>query len=65
MTHNGHCCPWAKLRATASLASLHQEQGPTDQAIDMLSKAYRGFAEGFDTPDIRQAKTLLDELQAA
>jgi hypothetical protein len=50
----------------SALRSLdYREQGRTDQAIDMLSKAYHGFTEGFDTPDLKWAKTLLDELQAA
>jgi hypothetical protein len=30
----------------------------------MLSDAYAGFTEGFDTPDLKAAKTLLHELDA-
>lgn len=32
------------------------------KARDLLAPVYGWFIEGFDTPDLKQAKTLLDEL---
>ena len=29
---------------------------------DLLAPIYRGFTEGFDTPDLKEAKALLEEL---
>jgi predicted ATPase len=51
-----------ELRATASLCRLWQEQGKVDEARQMLAEIYDWFTEGFDTPDLRNAKTLLDAL---
>jgi predicted ATPase/DNA-binding SARP family transcriptional activator len=51
-----------ELRATTSLARLWQEQGRIDEARQMLAEVYGWFTEGFDTPDLREAKALLDEL---
>jgi DNA-binding SARP family transcriptional activator/predicted ATPase len=51
-----------ELRATTSLARLWQEQGRIDEARQMLAEIYGWFTEGFDTPDLQEAKALLDEL---
>jgi predicted ATPase len=53
-----------ELRATTSLARLCQQQGRRDEARQMLSDTYGRFTEGFDTPDLKCAKALLDELDA-
>jgi predicted ATPase len=47
-----------------SLARLLNEQGKRDEARTMLAEIYRWFTEGFDTADLKDAKTLLDELAA-
>ena len=52
-----------ELRAAASLARLWAEQGKRAEARDLLAPVYSWFTEGFDTPDIKEAKALLDELQ--
>ena len=52
----------SELRATASLARLWQKQGKVQQAHTMLSEIYNWFTEGFETADLQEAKTLLDEL---
>jgi TolB-like protein/Tfp pilus assembly protein PilF len=52
-----------ELRAMMSLARLWQRQGKTAVAQQMLAKIYGWFTEGFDTPDLKDAKALLDELQ--
>jgi class 3 adenylate cyclase/predicted ATPase len=51
-----------ELRASTSLARLWREQGKRDAARDLLSPVYGWFTEGFDTPVLKQAKALLDEL---
>ena len=51
-----------ELRATVSLCRLWQKQGKVDQARQMLAEVYDWFTEGFDTPDLKEAQALLDEL---
>jgi len=51
-----------ELRAAASLARLWGEQRRRVEAHDLLAPVYGWFAEGFDTADLKEAKTLLDEL---
>ena len=52
-----------ELRAAMSLASLWQSQGKKDEARELLSPTYNWFTEGFDTQELKDAKTLLDELE--
>ena len=51
-----------ELRATVSLARLRRDQGRRAEARDLLAPVYGWFTEGFGTPDIKEAKALLDEL---
>jgi predicted ATPase len=51
-----------ELRAAASLARLHRDQGRRAKARDLLAPVYGWFTEGFDTSDLKEAKALLDEL---
>jgi class 3 adenylate cyclase/predicted ATPase len=51
-----------ELRAAASLARLRRDQGRHIEARDLLAPIYDWFTEGFDTPDLKEAKALLDEL---
>ncbi|MGD0291778.1 MAG: hypothetical protein ABSC63_19325 [Candidatus Binataceae bacterium] len=53
-----------ELRATTSLAKLLAKQGRPNEARTMLADIYNWFTEGFDTADLKDAKTLLDELCA-
>jgi class 3 adenylate cyclase/predicted ATPase len=53
-----------ELRASVSLAELYKDQGRHDEARFVLSKIYGWFTEGFDTPDLKAAKALLDELNS-
>jgi len=41
---------------------LWQEQGKQEEAHPMLAEIYAWFTEGFDTPDLREARALLEEL---
>ena len=45
-----------------SLARLCWDQGRRNEARELLAPVYGWFTEGFDTLDLKQAKTLLDEL---
>jgi predicted ATPase len=53
-----------ELRTATSLARLWQSQGKRQEAHDLLVPVYNWFTEGFDTADLKDAKALLDELQA-
>jgi predicted ATPase len=50
-----------ELRAAMSMAIFWRNQGQRQQARDLLAPIYDSFTEGFDTPDLKQAKTMLDE----
>ena len=51
-----------ELRAATSLARLCRGQGRHGEARDLLGPVYSWFTEGFETPDLKEAKALLDEL---
>jgi predicted ATPase len=51
-----------ELRAAVSLARLRRDQGRHSKARDLLVPVYGWFTEGFDMPDLKEAKALLDEL---
>ncbi len=51
-----------ELRAAMSLARLWQRQGKRAEAHELLVPIYGWFTEGFETADLQEAKTLLDEL---
>ena len=51
-----------ELRAATSLARFWQNEGRSHDARELLAPIYRWFTEGFDTSDLMEAKTLLDQL---
>ena len=51
-----------KLRAATSLARLWLKQGKKAEARSLLAEIYGWFTDGFDTTDLKEAKTLLEEL---
>ena len=51
-----------QLRASTDLASLWSSQGKADEAHALLAPVYDWFTEGFDTPDLIAARTLLEDL---
>jgi class 3 adenylate cyclase/predicted ATPase len=51
-----------ELRAATSLARLWRNQGRHGEASALLTPIWAWFTEGFDTLDLKEAKTLLDEL---
>jgi predicted ATPase len=54
--------PMLELRAAIGLSHLWHEQGRTEQARRVLNEAYSKIAEGFATPDLKEARALLDDL---
>ncbi|MGY8704924.1 hypothetical protein RAD16_04165 [Bradyrhizobium sp. 18BD] len=50
------------LRAATSLARLWHDQGKCTEAHDLLVLRYRSFTEGFNTPVLREARALLEQL---
>jgi predicted ATPase len=51
-----------ELRAAMSLGRLWQQQGKRAAAHQMLMEIYSWFTEGFETPDLQEAQTLLAAL---
>ena len=51
-----------ELRAATDLARLWGENGKRGAARELLAPIYEAFTEGFDTPDLKEAKALLNEL---
>jgi tetratricopeptide (TPR) repeat protein len=58
----GQSARLCELRTTTSLARLLKSQGKTEEARRILSEIYGWFTEGFEFPDLKDAKALLDEL---
>ena len=52
-----------ELRAVMSLSRLWRQQGKKEEAHQMLAEIYGWFTEGFDTKDLQEAKTPLEELE--
>jgi len=53
-----------ELRVAVSIARLRRDQGHLAEARDLLAPVYGWFTEGFDTPDLQEAKALLEALNA-
>ena len=51
-----------ELRAAVSLARLRRDQGRRAEARDLLAPVYGWFTEGFETADLKEAKSLLEAL---
>ncbi len=51
-----------ELRAAVSLARLLRTQGRAAEGRELLAECYAWFTEGFDTPDLQEARELLEEL---
>jgi predicted ATPase/class 3 adenylate cyclase len=51
-----------ELRAAMSMARLWSDQGKREQAHALLAPVYGWFTEGFDTRDLKEAKTLVEQL---
>jgi len=63
VAHRQNAKSW-ELRGAMSLARLHRQQGRREEAAALLAPIHAWFTEGFDTADLKAARTLLDELEA-
>src|SRR5205823_14583705 len=50
------------LRAACDLARLYAARSDRAEALAILEPTYGWFTEGYDTPDLKEAKALLEEL---
>jgi class 3 adenylate cyclase/predicted ATPase len=53
-----------ELRSTMSLTRLWSGRGERQRSCDLLEPIYSRFTEGFDTPDLKEGKLLLEQLNA-
>jgi class 3 adenylate cyclase/tetratricopeptide (TPR) repeat protein len=53
---------WFELRATTGLARLLRRQGRIEEGRDLLVRIVESISQGFDMPDWREARALLDEI---
>jgi predicted ATPase len=61
MAAEQHALYW-ELRVAMSAAKLRRSQGRAPEGRDALASVYNRFTEGFDTPDMVQARELLHAL---
>ena len=52
-----------ELRGATSLARLRRQQGRQQEAVALLARILGWFTEGFDTADLKAARTLLADLE--
>jgi len=52
-----------EMRSATSLARLWRDQDHVPEARSLVASTYARFSEGFDTADLRAAKSLIDELE--
>ena len=52
-----------ELRAAMSLGKLWHQNGKTGEANELVSAVYDRFTEGFDTADLRAARSLIDKFR--
>ena len=55
---------WWELRSSVSLARLLRDIDRRDEARTLLTDIYNWFTEGFELPDLKEAKALLEQLSA-
>ena len=51
-----------ELRTACDLAHLWRGQGRCEEAVELLRMSYDQFTEGFETPDLKGAKVLLEQM---
>jgi predicted ATPase len=52
-----------ELRAAVSLGRLWRDKGKRTQARQLLAEVHNWFTEGFETQDLKDARSLLAELE--
>ena len=53
-----------ELRTSVSLCRLLQKQSKKEEARQLLTKIYNWFTEGFESRELKEAKTLLEEFKS-
>ncbi|HSI49489.1 MAG TPA: winged helix-turn-helix domain-containing protein [Ideonella sp.] len=61
MAHEQGALAW-ELRSATNLAALWADAGLREQARDMLWSIYQRFSEGFETTDLRRARSRLETM---
>jgi predicted ATPase len=61
IAHAQHARTW-ELRAATSLARLYRSQGKSEEARGVLQPIVNWFTEGLETPNLKDAIALLNEL---
>jgi predicted ATPase len=51
-----------ELRAVVSLLRLRQGKTSKRKTFSMLKEVYDWFTEGFETPDLKEARNLIEEM---
>ena len=59
--HRQGALSW-ELRTASSLARLWRDQHRVEEARELLGSVYARFTEGFETADLREARSLLEQL---
>jgi predicted ATPase/DNA-binding winged helix-turn-helix (wHTH) protein len=54
-----------ELKTATSLSRFYENQGRIKEARQTLTNIYQWFTEGFDTTDLREARTVMDRLNEA
>jgi hypothetical protein len=52
-----------ELRSLVSLCRVRGALGTVSEEYDAVKKAYDTFTEGFEHPDLREARVMLEALQ--
>ncbi len=60
-TARRHSAKSLELRAAISMSQLWKRQDKKEEGHQVLTKIYSSFTEGFETADLREAKSLLEE----
>src|SRR5215468_3186294 len=53
--------PPSKSSSATRFAGWLRSQGRFAEGLQLVATLYAGFTEGFDTPDLREAKQVIDE----
>jgi tetratricopeptide (TPR) repeat protein len=53
-----------ELRTSLSLCRLLKKQDKKEEAIKLLTKIYNWFTEGFEEPDLKEAKAMMEDLKS-
>ena len=55
---------WVVVLSASSTSRSDEAKGQAEQGSRLLGELYEKFSEGFETADLLEARSLLDELRA-